>query len=127
MEDFQILILPKNVWKYPALRTETKEAPTPPSSFILVSCAPILADKLGVPGARPRLGFQSSLLGGTVSLTAEPAANTSPTRDETSLECRTAPFSYFRNVKNVSVFQPAFVRDIPCLFSILLAMKRKSM
>lgn len=46
------------------------------SSFILVACGPMLADKLGVPGARPRLEPDSRAVSSGVSVFLLPEPET---------------------------------------------------
>lgn len=98
--------------------------------FILVACAPMLADELGVPGEPGHDWSQTAEQSPRgVRLSVARAANTgAPHREETSLKSavQTAARSYFLNVKNVALFKPTSIKAIPCLFSILLATKKKT-
>lgn len=68
------LSLEKKLFKnIQGVREYTEEA-SPLSCFILVACAPMLADKLGVPEARPRLEPDSRAVSSGVSASTSPLA-----------------------------------------------------
>ncbi|KAK5864464.1 hypothetical protein PBY51_015704 [Eleginops maclovinus] len=85
----------------------------------------MLADKLGVPG-HDWSQTADSLLGVSVFLCQKPAANTRPTERKllTKPQLKLSLWSYFLGAENVPLSKPAFMKAIPCLFSILLATER---
>lgn len=125
LEDVEFLIL--KITSIQGQDIYTKQVPLL-SCFILVACAQMLAGKLGVPWARPRLEPDSRAVSSECLSFCCPCRirlpTPVPTGEETSFKSagQTPPLkSYFLSVESVvPLFKPAFIKAIPCLFSILL-------
>lgn len=125
LEDIEFLILKKKLFiNLQGQGYKQKKSSLQPC-FMLVACAPMLADKLGVPGARPRLEpDRRAVSSGCLSFCCPlpTTTTTSTTERKTSSfksAAQTVSHTYFPNVKNVSfLFKPAFIKAIPCVFSI---------